>query len=211
MSRMIPKGMLPKGMGPKGMGRLLVPACLLLLVSCTSAPPAPEWSGPAPEQLVAEIRAAGAFEKGELDVQPLRDPMVEDLRAQAAQSESARRYPDAAAALDKALGIAPQDPALLQERAEVAVLQKNLDKAASLARDAYALGGKVGPLCRRHWATIRLQSIGKLRELHARAGIKKPKGEKLAQWEREVDELGRATAAAERSQKDCTLTGPPRY
>lgn len=191
--------------------RLLICTGMLLLASCTSAPPAPEWSGPAPEQLVAEIRAAGAFEKGELDVQPLRDPMVEDLRMQATQFESARRYPDAAAALDKALGIAPQDPALLQERAEVAVLQKNLDKAAALARDAYALGGKVGPLCRRHWATIRLQSIGKLRELHTRAEIKKPKGEKLVLWEREMDELGRATADAERKQSDCTLTGPPRY
>ena len=192
--------------------RLLMSAGLLMLASCTSAPPALEWSGPAPEQLVAEIRAAGAFEKGELDVQPLRDPMVEDLRMQAAQFESARRYPDAAVALDKAIAIAPQDPALLQERAEVAVLQKNLDQAAALARDAYALGGKVGPLCRRHWATIRLQPLGKLRALHTRAEIKPPKGEKLAQWQREVDELGQATAAAaERSQVDCTLTGPPRY
>ena len=194
------------------MSRRIAPvAGLLLLASCTSAPPALEWSGPAPEQLVAEIRAAGAFEKGELDVQPLRDPMVEDLRMQAAQFESARRYPDAAVALDKAIAIAPQDPALLQERAEVAVLQKNLDQAAALARDAYALGGKVGPLCRRHWATIRLQPLGKLRALHTRAEIKQPKGEKLAQWQREVDELGQATAAAERSQMDCTLTGPPRY
>lgn len=191
--------------------RLLISAGLLLLASCTSAPPAPEWSGPAPEQLVAEIRAAGAFEKGELDVQPLRDPMVEDLRMQAVQFESARRYPDAAAALDKALAIAPEDPALLQERAEIAVLQKNLDKAAALARDAYALGGKVGPLCRRHWATIRLRPLGKLRALQTRADIKPPKGEKLAQWQREVDELGQAIAAAERSRMDCTLTGPPRY
>ena len=191
--------------------RLLISAGLLLLASCTSAPPAPEWSGPAPEQLVAEIRAAGAFEKGELDVQPLRDAMVEDLRMQAVQFESARRYPDAAAALDKALAIAPEDPALLQERAEIAVLQKNLDKAAALARDAYALGGKVGPLCRRHWATIRLQPLGKLRALQTRAEIKPPKGEKLAQWQREVDELGQAIAAAERSRMDCTLTGPPRY
>lgn len=191
--------------------RLLISAGLLLLASCTSAPPAPEWSGPASEQLVAEIRAAGAFEKGELDVQPLRDPMVEDLRMQAVQFESARRYPDAAAALDKALAIAPEDPALLQERAEIAVLQKNLDKAAALARDAYALGGKVGPLCRRHWATIRLQPLGKLRALQTRAEIKPPKGEKLAQWQREVDELGQVIAAAERSRMDCTLTGPPRY
>lgn len=185
-------------------------AGLLLLVSCTSALPVQQWSGPAPEQIVAEIRGAGAFEKGELDVQPLRDPMVEDLRAQATQFESARRYPDAAAALDKALGIAPQDPALLQERAEVAVLQKDLDKAAALARDAYALGGKVGPLCRRHWATIRQQLAHRQRVLQQQANGKL-KGEKFAQWERESTEIVAALIDAERRHADCTLTGPPRY
>ncbi len=190
--------------------RLFVSAGLLLLASCTSAPPAPEWTGPAPEQVVAQIRAAGAFEKGELDVQPLRDPMVEDLRAQAVQFETARRYADAAAALDKAIGIAPQDPALLQERAEVAVLQKNPDKAAALARDAYALGGKVGPLCRRHWATIRQQLAHRQRLLDLRANGKL-KGEKLEQWTRESAESVAAVADAERRQSDCTLTGPLRY
>ena len=185
-------------------------AGLLLLAACTSAPPVQEWSGPAPEQIVAEIRGAGAFEKGELDVQPLRDPMVEDLRVQATQFESARRYPDAAAALDKALGIAPQDPALLQERAEVAVLQKDLDKAAALARDAYALGGKVGPLCRRHWATIRQQLAHRQRALQQQANGKL-KGEKFAQWERESTEIVTALIDAERRHADCTLTGPPRY
>ncbi len=185
-------------------------AGLLLLAACTSAPPVQQWSGPAPEQIVAEIRGAGAFEKGELDVQPLRDPMVEDLRVQATQFESARRYPDAAAALDKALGIAPQDPALLQERAEVAVLQKDLDKAATLARDAYALGGKVGPLCRRHWATIRQQLAHRQRVLQQQANGKL-KGEKFAQWERESTEIVAALIDAERRHADCTLTGPPRY
>ena len=185
-------------------------AGLLLLAACTSAPPVQEWSGPAPEQIVAEIRGAGAFEKGELDVQPLRDPMVEDLRVQATQFESARRYPDAAAALDKALGIAPQDPALLQERAEVAVLQKDLDKAAALARDAYALGGKIGPLCRRHWATIRQQLAHRQRVLQQQANGKL-KGEKFAQWERESTEIVTALIDAERRHADCTLTGPPRY
>jgi len=190
--------------------RLVSAAGLLLLAACTSAPPVQEWTGPAPEQIVAEIRGAGAFEKGELDVQPLRDPMVEDLRVQATQLENARRYPEAAAALDKALGIAPQDPALLQERAEVAVLQKDLDKAAALARDAYALGGKVGPLCRRHWATIRQQLAHRQRSLQQQANGKL-KGEKLAQWERESTGIVTALVDAERRHADCTLTGPPRY
>ena len=60
----------------------------------------------------------------------------------------------AAAALDQALELVPDDPALLQERAEVALLQERYDQAETLARRAFDLGSKVGPLCRRHWATI---------------------------------------------------------
>ena len=193
--------------------RALRTAALLLcaaLAACTSAPPVQEWSGPAPEQLVAQIRAAGTFAKGELDVQPLRDPMVEDLRVQATQFERQQRYPEAAAALDKALAISSQDPALLQERAEVAVLQKDLSKAAALARKAYELGGKVGPLCRRHWATIRQQLAHRQRSLQAQA-TGKLKGDKLAQWERDTAEVATALVDAERRHADCTLTGPPRY
>jgi hypothetical protein len=190
---------------------LVLYACAALLAACSSAPPIETWRGPSPEELVAEIRAAGASAPSELDVQPLRDPMVEDLRVQAAQFERQQRYPDAAAALDKALGISPEDPALLQERAEVAVLQKDLGKAGTLARNAYALGAKVGPLCRRHWATIRQQLAHRQRQLDAQIVGKPLKGEALTQWERELSGLEQALAEAQRRQSDCTLTGPPRY
>jgi tetratricopeptide (TPR) repeat protein len=193
------------------MRSVLVCLCAAMLAACTSAPPIQAWRGPAPEELVAEIRAAGASAPGELDVQPLRDPMVEDLRAQAVRWEQQQRYVEAAAALDKALGITPNDPALLQERAEVAVLQKDLDKAGMLARNAYALGAKVGPLCRRHWATIRQQLAHRQRQLDAQAIDKQLKGETLAQWERALSEVERALGEAQRGQSDCTLTGPPRY
>jgi tetratricopeptide (TPR) repeat protein len=185
-------------------------AILLVLAACASAPPAPEWSGPAPEQLVVEIRAAGVAATGELDVQPLRDPMVEDLRAQAARLESAQRYAEAAAALDKALAISPDDPALLQERAEAAVLLKDMDKAEALARRAYDTGARVGPLCRRHWATIR-QSLARRQRLLNDRATGKLRGEKLVQWERERAAMMNAIAEAARAQEACTLTGPPRY
>lgn len=190
--------------------RPLLCLALTALAACASAPPEPEWSGPTPEQLVAEIRAAGAFARGELDVQPLRDPMVEDLRAQATRLESAQRHADAAAALDKALAISPDDPALLQERAEIAVLQKDLAKAETLARRAYDIGAKVGPLCRRHWATIR-QSLARSQRLLDGRATGKLRGEKLAQWERERAAMMNAIAGAAQAQEACTLTGPPRY
>ncbi|MFL6593504.1 MAG: hypothetical protein ACJ8GK_12470, partial [Luteimonas sp.] len=123
----------------------------------TSAPPPPPrvaLTSATPEAMVAAIRAVAAHDDAELAVQPLRDPMVEDLREQAQGLEAQHRYPEAAAALDKALALVPQDPALLQERAEAALLLHDDATAERLARHAYAIGSKVGPLCRRHWATI---------------------------------------------------------
>jgi tetratricopeptide (TPR) repeat protein len=190
--------------------RPLLYLALAVFAGCASAPPEPEWSGPAPERLVAEIRATGAFAVGELDVQPLRDPMVEDLRGQAVRFESAQRYADAAAALDKALSISPDDPALLQERAEAAVLLKDLAGAEALARRAYDIGARVGPLCRRHWATIRQSLARRQRLLDARANGTL-RGEKLAQWERERAAMMNAIAESADAQEACTLTGPPRY
>ena len=132
-------------------------AATTLLCACGSTPPS-QPATPAradPTQMVAAVRAAAGSGEGELAVQPLRDPMVEDLRQQAVTLEQQQRYADAAAALDKALAITPDDPAVLQERAEAALLLKDFDGAEQRARRAYDIGAKVGPLCRRHWATVR--------------------------------------------------------
>jgi tetratricopeptide (TPR) repeat protein len=186
-------------------------ALLCTLAACNSTPPVPGWAGPEPEQLVAEIRAAGKAMTDELDVQPLRDPMVEDLRQKAAQAERRRDYAAAAAALDQALALSPGDPALLQERAETAVLLKDLDRAGTLARRAFETGAKVGPLCRRHWATIRHQLVFNQRALQAQAAARTLKGDRLAQWERASMQAATALIDAEQAQAACTLTGPPRY
>ncbi len=134
-------------------------AAAALLVACAAAPapratPPPALTTATPEAMVAAIRAAATRDQAELSVQPLRDADVEDLRQQAQAAETAQRYPQAAAALDKALALVPDDPALLQERAEAALLMRDPAMAETLARHAYAIGAKVGPLCRRHWATI---------------------------------------------------------
>jgi len=134
-----------------------VAVAAVLVAGCSSAPPVPEpvaLTTATPEQMVAAIDAAAGDGEGELAVQPLRDPMVEDLRDQAQQARAQARHDDAAEALDQALGIVADDPALLQERAEVALLQRDFARAGQLAERAFALGAQVGPLCRRHWATI---------------------------------------------------------
>ncbi len=128
------------------------------LAACSSAPPAPP-PAPAltqatPEQMVASIRAAAGDGEDELAVQPLRNAEVEDLRQAAQRLEAQKQYADAARALDDAIAIVSEDPALLQERAEIALLEGDHATAAALAERAHALGSQVGPLCRRHWATI---------------------------------------------------------
>jgi Flp pilus assembly protein TadD len=138
--------------------RIPILAALLALAACASTPPAPPGPSPltaaTPAQMVAAIRAAGGTEDTELAVQPLRDPRVGDLHARAVRAEAEGRHADAAAALDAALAVAPEDPALLQERAELAVLLGAMDEAERLATRAHELGARVGPLCRRHWATV---------------------------------------------------------
>jgi len=138
----------------RGLPLVVVP--LLLLAACASdpLPDAPSTPAIAPETMVAAIRDAAGEADDELAVQPLRDPMVEDLRRRALQAEQARRYQDAADALDQALAVTPDDPAVLQERAEAAILLGDLAAAEAFAHKAWTLGARVGPLCRRHWSAI---------------------------------------------------------
>lgn len=159
---------------------------VLALGACATAPP-PVTATPSttPEAMVAAIRAAAGHAGAELAVQPLRDPMVEDLREQAQQLERQRRYPEAVAALEHALQLVPDDPALLQERAEAALLSHDFARAAQLARRAWELGARVGPLCRRHQET--------LRQLRLAAG----------------DLEGAGSAQVQREA--CTVAGPARY
>lgn len=135
-------------------------ALVLAASACTTSgtpavPASPAIPKVAPEQRLANVAAAseGADDR-ELAVQPLRDPEVQDLREDAIAAIAARNYAAAAEALNQALLIAPGDPAILQERAEVALLQAEYERAETLAKRAFDLGSKVGPLCRRHWATI---------------------------------------------------------
>ncbi|MNT54155.1 hypothetical protein D3C72_1912930 [compost metagenome] len=87
-------------------------------------------------------------------MQPLRDSQVEDLRQTALTQRQANDLAGAAGSLDQALQIVAGDPSVLQERAELALLQGQWAEAETFARKAVDLGSKTGPLCRRHWATI---------------------------------------------------------
>ena len=105
--------------------------------------------------LLQQVRAAGQLGR-ELDVQPLRDPQVEDLRAAATAAEARGDYAGAQRALAKALLISPQDPELLQWQAEMALVGHDWASAQAFATQSWERGPKLGGLCRRNWTTIRL-------------------------------------------------------
>jgi len=130
-----------------------------LLAGCASAPverSAPSRSVPlSAVEIVAAVQVAGR-DGVELVVTPLVDPQVKDLRERAAQAQAAGRWDRAERALEKALAITPDDPDLLQWRAEVSVLRGARDEAEALARRSIELGPQSGPLCRRNWTLVKL-------------------------------------------------------
>ena len=168
-------------------------AAAVLLAGCGTVaqlpdvPPQPTFDAVA---AVAAIRAAGSASASELDVQPLRDSGVEDLRQQAAELQARGMLRAAADLLDQALAINAGDPAMLQERAEVALMLHQLPDAEGLAQRAFAAGSQVGPLCRRHWET----------SAQVRAGLAVSPGPH-----------GASVSDARRQRDACTVAAPDRF
>ncbi|MDQ3288118.1 MAG: tetratricopeptide repeat protein [Pseudomonadota bacterium] len=185
---------------------------LMLIGGCASppaalqGPPASLPNGVTVEQMVASIRDAGTTSQTELDIQPLRDPQVEDLRQQAEVLQSAGDYQAAAALLQQALEVNPDDPAVLQEAAEAHVYLWRFDEAEEMARRAQGLGSGVGPLCRRHWATV--EQIAQARLAMAAdpaTGRDDETAARIAQQAR-VD-----VVAAREARQACTVSAPQRF
>ena len=131
----------------------------MALAACspTSAPPSPAGNlraMPAAADMVAQVRAAGSGNDA-LDVKPLRDPQVEDLRVRASRLEANGDYAGATQAIAQALALLPNDPELLQNAAELALYRKDWAQAEANASRSYQLGPKLGSLCRRNWTALR--------------------------------------------------------
>src|SRR3546814_20129333 len=113
-----------------------------------------DWSS---DVCSSDLAAAGDGD-GELAIQPLRDPKVEDLREKAQRLETQQYYAEAAKTLDQALEIVPDDPALLQERAEAALLLGDPAQAEAPARPPLAPGSP--ELQTRRWGTSGAVTVG---------------------------------------------------
>ena len=141
-----------------GRGHAIACALALICAACgADAPPAATNTRPAlptPQEMLAQVRAAGN-DANSLDVVPLRDPQVEDLRQRAAKLETQGDAAGAAQSIAQALALQPGDPELLQQSAEYALLQNDWLHAELFARQSYERGPKLGSLCRRNWATLR--------------------------------------------------------
>ena len=178
---------------------------VLMLTACTAAPPKSTAPAFDPAALVATIRASGAASSTELDVQPLRDPQIEDLRQQAAQLEQKHMYRGAADLLDQAMAINPDDPALIQERAELALLLRDPAGAEQLAKRAIDLGSTTGPLCRRHWETLLQTALLRANDRVIR------RGESEAEATRRVGDAAAEVRKARTQREACTVAAPNRF
>lgn len=135
--------------------RIALIALAVSLAACSSAPPPSlPVDTTTPAQRMAAVEKVAGVEDTELSVQPLRDSQVSDLRDSAQRKRAAGDLVGAAGLLDQALALVADDPGVLQERAEVALLQGDWAGAEKFAKRAIDLGSKTGPVCRRHWATI---------------------------------------------------------
>jgi hypothetical protein len=136
-----------------------VAALVMTLAACSSDPSGPATRGRRaatrvdPATMVATVRSVGQYGV-ELEVQPLRDPQVQDLRDQAELLEKQGKTRDAEARIDQALAISVDDPDLLQWKAELALYRRAWTEAEQLANRSFERGPKLGGLCRRNWATI---------------------------------------------------------
>lgn len=123
----------------------------LVPVEVVEAEPA---TSPSLQQRVERVRSEAADGQG-LDVLPVRDAQVEDLREAAVDAEARGELAEAESLLAQALQLRPYSPELLQQAAEVALLAGDINTAIERAGRAWQLGPQVGSLCRRSWGTMR--------------------------------------------------------
>lgn len=107
-------------------------------------------------ELLAEVRAAGEDAGDVIEVAPLRETSVREFVQEAVQAEAASDYRTAARALQQALTLSADDPELLQHSAEMQLALGAFDEAERLAARSFEKGPRLGGLCRRNWATVRL-------------------------------------------------------
>ena len=151
---------------------------LIFLAACAGPPPrpAPE-AGQAPvsppaekpgEEVQQRVREPARQGSAGIQVFPLQNPAVRELKAQADKAEAKGDYSEASAVLERALRIEPRDPEILQSMAEIQLHQKDYEQALGFAVRSYDFGSRVGEICSRNWHTISVarEHLGEEHEAH---------------------------------------------
>jgi tetratricopeptide (TPR) repeat protein len=99
-------------------------------------PPAPR--APAPASAPDAARAPNA-EVAPRRSRPVPNSASASLLAQSRSEQAAGRYPQAAAAVERALGIEPNNPLLWLELGEIRLAEGNTTQAQAMARKALTL------------------------------------------------------------------------
>ncbi|HET9482885.1 MAG TPA: tetratricopeptide repeat protein [Xanthomonadales bacterium] len=131
-------------------------AATALIAACSTPEPPPPKKPKATRDYVAEIRGQAAGAPSVIQVMPLADTEVDDLRREARRKEEAKDFAGAASALKRALTLRPDDPLLLQWLAELSLQQGAFQVAEQYAQKSYDLGPRLGEICVRNWLTIQI-------------------------------------------------------
>jgi Flp pilus assembly protein TadD len=128
---------------------------LCVLTACSSKPERAPAAPPAAQRdWVAEIRRAAAAVDSAVEVTPLIDPAIGDLRERTRTHEHAGEYEQAVDALKHAMMLRPEDPSLWQWLAELSLQRRVWADAERQAERSYQLGPKLGALCVRNWLAM---------------------------------------------------------
>ena len=133
----------------------LVFAMLLLLGACASAPPEPPVPPPPPKpDRVAAVRSGAEASAISVELEPLQHPAVEYLREESGKLEGASKFTEAESKIDNALAIEPQNPHLLQLKAEALLRAEKYLEAEKFAMKSFDTGARIGRWCTRNWLLI---------------------------------------------------------
>ena len=120
-----------------------------LVGGCASYP-----SSAPDSEVDTRVREPAQQDSAGIQVFPLQNPAVKELLADAGTAEASGDYDQAAALLERALRIQPQDPEILQNMAEVQLHVEDYQQALNFASRSYDVGPRVGEICSRNWRTI---------------------------------------------------------
>jgi hypothetical protein len=141
------------------MKKLACVALISLLSGCDwfakPAPPSPPKAPPQPARdVVKEIRAEAAKAGALLVIEPVANPAVASLLAQAEKADEVGNHAAAAELSKQAWVIDASNPVVLQFRAEVFLRAGSMYTAETYAKKSYAGSAQLGPLCVRNWLVL---------------------------------------------------------